>query len=105
MRKVMDDGMPHVLILDRHAFHATIDVLTYAMGNNIHLIQLPSHFPHITEPMNVCVFGMFKRNTTTALTRFPGANGMMIPVKSDIASIVREAWSLSPQSKIPRRLI
>lgn len=98
----LDDGKPHVLILDGHASHVTLDGLKFAVDNNIDLFQLPSHSSHVTQPLDVCAFGIFKRNMTTALTAFPAHNGMKMPVKSDMASIVREVWdgSFTPRNVI-----
>lgn len=95
----LDDGMPHIPILDGHASHVTIDLLKFAMDKNMHVFQLPLHSLHVTQPLDVCTFGIFKRNINTVLTRFSGANGMRMPVKIDMASIAFEASPLSSQSK------
>ena len=38
-----DDDEPHVLVLDGHASHVTLEVLEFTMNNNTGLFQLPSH--------------------------------------------------------------
>lgn len=80
MSKGLNDGMPHVSIFERHTSHVTIDVLNYIINNSIHLLQLPSHSSQIAQPLDICAFGIFKRNITTTITRLPGANGMRMPI-------------------------
>lgn len=66
-----------------------MDVLKYARDNNIHLFHLPSHSSHVTQPLDVCVFGVFKPQMTEALASFRVKNGMQMSVKNDI---VRDCW-------------
>ena len=42
------DRKPHMIILDGHASHMTIDVIQFAMANNLVIFQLPSHSSHVT---------------------------------------------------------
>ena len=37
------DGKPHVIVLDGHASHLTLEVIKFAMDNNLAIFQLPSH--------------------------------------------------------------
>lgn len=72
-----------VLVLDGNALHVTIGVLRYARVNDAHLFQLPSHLSHVTQPLDSRAFGMFT---------FPQKNGMRVPVKNDMACIIRDTW-------------
>jgi hypothetical protein len=52
---------PHLLILDRHNSHVTIEVVAKAKEVGLHLVTLPSHTSHALQPLDVGVFGPFKR--------------------------------------------
>ena len=96
------DGKPHTLVLDGHASHVNLDVIQLAMTLNIELFQLPSHSSHMTQPLDVAVFGCFKKAVTAVLTSFPLQHGGKMPGKSDMAGVVKDAWAASftvPQIK------
>lgn len=69
-------------------------MLRFSRANNIDLIQLPSHSSYLTQPLDVCVFGIFKRKITDILGNFAREHGLMVLVKHDMAAIVREASGL-----------
>ncbi|CAB1097629.1 unnamed protein product [Ectocarpus sp. CCAP 1310/34] len=62
---------------------------------NIHLVQLPSHMSHITQPLDVAGFGCFKKELTKAIQAFPATHGGALPRKRDMASVIGQAWSTS----------
>lgn len=70
-KRNLDEGKSQVLVLDRHASHVIIDVLKNDKVNNIPQFQLTSHSPYITQPMDVCSFGVFNRQVTETLTDLP----------------------------------
>jgi hypothetical protein len=51
---------PHLLILDRHNSHVTIEVVKRARAVGLHLLTLPSHCSHAIQPLDVVVFKPFK---------------------------------------------
>lgn len=53
---VKADGLPHVIVLDGHASHVTIDVIQFAMANNRVISQLPPHSSHVTQRLHVSAF-------------------------------------------------
>lgn len=59
-RRNLLDGKPHVLVLDGHASHVSLEVTQLARSLNVYLVQLPSHMSHITQPLDVAGFGCFK---------------------------------------------
>ena len=87
------DGKPHVILLDGHASHLTLEVIRFAMDNNLVLFQLPSHSSHITQPLDVCAFGIFKRRSTEVLQGWARTHGNKVPVKSDMNEVIRQSWS------------
>ncbi|CAB1107322.1 unnamed protein product [Ectocarpus sp. CCAP 1310/34] len=56
------------LVLDGHASHTTFDAISLAISLDIDLFQLPSHTSHITQPLDVGTFGIFKKELTRVLT-------------------------------------
>jgi hypothetical protein len=50
-----------VLILDGHATHVTLLVIAYSGSRGLLLIRLVPHSSHIAQPLDFCVFGLFKR--------------------------------------------
>ncbi|CAB1110058.1 unnamed protein product [Ectocarpus sp. CCAP 1310/34] len=89
------DGKPHVLVLDGHASHVSLEVVELARSLNIHVVQLPSHMSHITQPLDVAGFGCFKKELTKAIQAFPATHGGALPRKRDMASVIGQAWSTS----------
>ncbi|CAB1103498.1 unnamed protein product [Ectocarpus sp. CCAP 1310/34] len=79
------DGKPHVLVLDGHTSHVSLDVIKLVISLNIHLVQLPSHMSHITQPLDVAGFGCFKKELATVIQAFPARNGGALPRKRDMA--------------------
>jgi hypothetical protein len=50
----------HVLILDGHNSHVTIEVVQKAKATGLDLVTLPSHTSHALQPLDVVVFRPFK---------------------------------------------
>ena len=50
----------HLLILDGHASHITLDVVQEARQAGLDLLTLPSHTSHAMQPLDVTVFKPFK---------------------------------------------
>jgi hypothetical protein len=53
------DG-PILLLVDGHASHITPRVLAYAASQRIIVIKLVAHSSHVSQPLDLCVFGIFK---------------------------------------------
>jgi hypothetical protein len=54
-------GNRHLLIVDGHNSHITLEVVQKAMEVGLDLITLPSHTSHRLQPLDVTVFVPFKR--------------------------------------------
>jgi hypothetical protein len=52
--------VPILLILDGHGSHETLPFLEEAVRNNIHILMLPAHTTHKTQPLDVGCFGPLK---------------------------------------------
>ena len=53
-------GQRRLLILDGHRSHATTDFMWECYSHNVHLLYLPPHSSHITQPLDVAVFSALK---------------------------------------------
>lgn len=52
---------PVLLLLDNHESHRTLDVIRYCRANGIHMLSFPPHCSHRMQPLDVSVFGPFKK--------------------------------------------
>ena len=52
----------HLLILDGHNSHVTLDVAKAAMDIGLDLLTLPSHTSHALQPLDLSVFKPFKQH-------------------------------------------
>src|SRR5436190_11983932 len=62
-------GAPRVLIFDGHGSHTTTALITYAMQNNIILLQSPPHISHLLQLLDVGLFGPVKTFLSQELKR------------------------------------
>jgi hypothetical protein len=60
-RGVVSPSHRHLLIVDGHNSHVTLEVVHKAMQVGLDLLILPSHTSHCLHPLDVSVFGPFKR--------------------------------------------
>jgi hypothetical protein len=58
-RKGDDDG-PSILLFDSHTSHITLRILADAASQKIIVIKLVAHSSHISQPLDLCVFSVFK---------------------------------------------
>lgn len=49
-----------LLILDNHVSHTSLEAVTFAKQNNIHLLSLPPHSSHKTQPLDRIFLGLLK---------------------------------------------
>ena len=51
----------HLLIVDGHNSHITLEVVMKAMEGGLDLVILPSHTSHRLQPLDVSIFTPFKK--------------------------------------------
>jgi len=56
-----------MLICDGYDSHITSDFIEFCMDNNILLMILPPHSSHLTQPLDVEVFGVLKKHMASKL--------------------------------------
>ena len=74
-----DKTSDHTLILyDGHKSHISLTLSDWAKKHNVTLFVLPPHSSHLTQPLDVTVFGPFKAiynsKCQAYMKKFPGAN-------------------------------
>jgi hypothetical protein len=52
----------HLLILDGHNSHVTLEVIMEAKRVGLDLLTLPSHTSHALQPLDISVFKLFKQH-------------------------------------------
>ena len=62
-------GEKRLLIIDGHGSHATDDFMFECFYNGIYVLWLPPHSSHVTQPLDVAVFGPVKNAYRRALSR------------------------------------
>ena len=63
------EGEKRLLIIDGHGSHATDEFMFECFYNGIHVLWLPPHSSHVTQPLDVTVFGPVKNAYRRALSR------------------------------------
>ena len=67
---------PGLLILDNHSSHIGLEVINVAQKNGLTILTFSPHCSHRMQPLDVCVFGPFKRFynkfADTWMTSHPG---------------------------------
>ena len=61
------NGEWRLLILDGHGSHVTGSFLVYCLINKIHVLRIPPHTSHLTQPLDVGLFGPLKTALSVAL--------------------------------------
>ena len=60
-------GEYRLLICDGHDSHITAEFIAYCMDNKILLMILPPHSSHLTQPLDIGVFGVLKKHMVREL--------------------------------------
>ena len=64
------DNEHHLIRLDDHTSHISLDLVEWAKQQKIILFILPAHFSHILQPLNVCCYGLFQRMVNSTCHKF-----------------------------------
>ena len=86
-------GKTRALICDGHESHVTGDFIEYCRNNNIELLLLVPHSSHMTQPLDVAIFGPLKKAMAAEL------HGL---IQTEVARIQKAEW-LSAYTKAHAR--
>lgn len=84
-------GVYRMIVLDGHASHMSVAFDTYCLDRNIISISLPPHSSHLTQPLDVGVFGPLKRAYGDEINVFVRA-GITHITKDDFFSAYHKAY-------------
>jgi hypothetical protein len=91
MKYVLRD-QPVLLILDGHTTHTSPTTIKWAMERNIHIFVLPAHSSHVLQPLDVAVFGPFKRYYYSECAQFMKDNMGRCVTKYEMARLACKAY-------------
>ena len=83
---------PVVLFMDGHASHLGLKVIQKARKNNIHLIAVPAHTTHITQPLDVGLFGPMKSKWRAINDDLRRKTTAAVVDKAIFPSLVAQLW-------------
>ena len=81
----------HLLILDGHNSHCTLDVVREARAAGLDILTLPAHTSHALQPLDVSVFKPFKQHFRTYRDFWTSRNLSQPATKSTLAHWVHLA--------------
>ena len=83
---------PQLVILDGHHSHKTLEAITYARQNGIHLITLPPHCTHKMQPLDRSYFKSLKSAYNAACDRYMKRNPGKRITLYNMAALFTEAY-------------
>lgn len=84
---------PILLMLDNHETHLSIDFIDMAAENGVVVVTIPPHTSHKLQPLDVSVYGPFKRLYNREIDSWLVAHPGKTVSIYDIAEISGKAWN------------
>jgi hypothetical protein len=92
---------PILLILDGHGSHDTDEFVRIALEHNVHVLQLPPHTTHKTQPLDVGCFGPTKTAWLNRCDEVVDLTGADIPK----SQFVNEFMTVRDQAMTPELIM
>ena len=86
---------PQLLILDGHDSHNFVELLTDAVANNIHLLELPAHTSHWLQPCDRTLFGPLKRSYNRVCQELMSTYPGVVISRANFCGLFTKAWKES----------
>lgn len=86
---------PALLVLDNHSSHLSVPTLDLAKENGVVMLSFPPHCSHKLQPLDVAVYGPFKKYLSSAQDAWMRNNAGKTMTIYDIPGIVRTALPLA----------
>ncbi|XP_041355386.1 uncharacterized protein LOC121373010 [Gigantopelta aegis] len=83
---------PIILSVDNHESHLSVDMLQYAKDNGVHVITLPPHTSHKTQPLDRSVFGPLKSCYNAEANSWMMRNPGQCITIYQVAGLAGSAW-------------
>jgi len=75
----------HLLILDGHSSHVTLEVIKLAMSKGVGMLTFPSHTSHVLQPLDISYFKSFKLFFRAYRNKWTLSHKCKNPLKEDLA--------------------
>ncbi|XP_052268555.1 uncharacterized protein LOC127869937 [Dreissena polymorpha] len=97
-----DSEHPTLILYDGHRSHISLTLAEWAKANNVILFVLPPHSSHVTQPLDVGIFGPFKNIYYQECQHFMKLNPGLNITKYNIAQLTAKPYlkALSPENLI-----
>lgn len=83
---------PVLLILDNHISHTSLEAITYARMNNIHMLSLPPHSSHRTQPLDRNFFRPVKAYYDDLCDNWITSNPGQVVTEYHVAGLFKQAY-------------
>lgn len=78
---------PILIFLDNHVSHCSLAAILFCRDNGINMITFPPHTSHKLQPLDITVFGPFKKYLTSSFNDFLVSNPGRVITIYDIPSL------------------
>lgn len=83
---------PILLVLGNHSSHGSLETILFCRNNGIHVLSFPPHTSHRLQPLDVAVYGPFKKFCNNSLNNYHINNpGKKITIY-DIAELSKQPF-------------
>lgn len=86
---------PVLIIADNHASHISLDAINFCRNNHIAFLTIPPHCSNKLQPLDVAVYGPFKRAFNTALQDWMSRHAGTRATLYDLCAIFSTAYDSS----------
>lgn len=83
---------PILLLLDNHVSHVSLQAITFAKNNNIHMLSLPPHSSHRTQPLDRNFFRPLKAYYDDLCDNWTTSNPGQVVTEYHVAGIFSKAY-------------
>lgn len=88
---------PVLILLDNHESHMSIETIRYAKENGVIMLTFPPHCSHRLQPLDVAVYGPFKKRYNSALNEWmisnPGRTVSLYQIPSLVTKALIESFT------------
>lgn len=84
---------PTLILYDGHKSHINLTLTQWASRNNVILFVLPPHTSHLTQPLDVAVFGPFKRMYSLSCHSYMQQNPGLTISKYSVAELTAKPYN------------
>ena len=93
------NGETHILLVDGHGSHLTIEGLQFAVEHNIDVLAYPPHCTHALQGLDVSIFGPLKTAYSAAVTEFEATHNEAVG-RDNFTQVLKVAWDkiMTPQN-------